>query len=157
MYLVEKVIFLVVWIFCFISLCFIPKQNYREVSFIFLFAQLPSWIFGLLVVENGWLEYPVRELAKANATSFTFEFLVLPIMCIYFNLYYPSRKSIYRKLIYYLGFLGIFTLLEYCIERYTLIINYVHWEWYITFITMGVFIYFVRTVYKWFFDIERPF
>jgi hypothetical protein len=25
-------------------------------------------------VELGWLEYPVRELAKANATSFSFEY-----------------------------------------------------------------------------------
>jgi hypothetical protein len=97
MYSIERLIIGSVWLICFIYIWFIPKHKYRQASFIFLFSQLLSWIFGLLVVEIGWIEYPVRELHKANATSFTFEFLVLPIMCVFFNLYYPEGDRLSKR------------------------------------------------------------
>lgn len=157
MYFKEKLIIISVWIISFISIWFIPKENYRQASVIFLIAQLPSWIFGLLVVEAGLIEYPVRELYRANATSFTFEYLVLPIICIFFNMYFPENKGFYNKVMYYLTILSIFTLIEYFAEEYTLILKYIHWQWYTTFITMGILIYFVRSVYKWFFNLGKPF
>lgn len=156
MYFIEKFILGSIWLISFISIWFIPKQKYRQASFIFLFAQLPAWIFGLLVVEAGWIEYPVRELSKANATSFTFEYLILPIICIFFNFYFPEGEGFYKKIKYYIPILAIFTLMEYFMEKYTLLIRYVHWEGYTTFITMGIIIYFVRSVYKWFFHLDRP-
>jgi hypothetical protein len=157
MYFIERLIIGSVWIICFISIWFIPRQKYRQASFIFLFTQLPSWIFGLLVVELGYIEYPVRELHKANATSFTFEYIVLPLLCIFFNLYFPENKGFYKKITYYITFLSAFTLIESLTERYTLIIKYVHWEWYTTFVTMGIVIYLVRSAYKWFFNLSKPF
>lgn len=157
MYFTERFIIGSVWLISFVSLWFIPKQKYRQASFIFLFTRFPVWIIGLSVVEAGWLEYPVREFHKANSTSFTFEYFVLPILCIFFNLYFPESKGIYRKLAYYAAFLAPFTLLEYFAERYTLIINYIHWEWYITFISMCILFYLIRVVYKWFFHLHKPF
>lgn len=157
MYIIERSIIGFVWLICFIFLLLIPKERYRQASFIFIFSQLPAWVIGLVVVEAGLIEYPVRELHKANGTSFSFEYLVLPTLFIYFNFYYPENKSFYKKVIYYISILGPFTLIEYLAEKYTLIIRYIHWEWYITFITMSVFIYFVRSVYKWFFKLDKPF
>jgi uncharacterized membrane protein len=157
MYFVERFIIVSVWLISFISIWFIPKEYYHQASFIFLFTQLPSWIFGLLVVEAGLIEYPVRELYRANVTSFTFEYLVLPIMCIFFNMYFPQNKGSYNKIIYYLTILSPFTLIEYFTEKHTLILKYIHWQWYTTFITMGILIYFVRSVYKWFFNLGKPF
>lgn len=157
MYFIERILFVSVWLVSFISIWFIPKSKYRQVSFIFIFSQLPAWIFGLLVVEAGLIEYPVREFHKANATSFTFEYIVLPLICIFFNLHFPEDKGVYRRIIYYAAFLVPFTLIEYFAERYTLILDYIHWEWYITLITMSIFIYFVRSVYKWFYNIGKPF
>ncbi|MCM0650139.1 hypothetical protein NBE98_17360 [Clostridium swellfunianum] len=157
MHLREKFIISSVWVITLISTFFIPKQKYREAYFIFMFSQLPSWIFGLVVVEAGLIAYPVRELSRANATSFSFEFLVLPFMCIFFNLYYPVNKNLFRKLSYYITILGPFTLAEYFTEKYTDIIEYLHWAWYTTFITMILFIYFVRAAYKWYFRLDKPF
>ena len=156
MYLIERLIIGIVWLICFISLWFIPKNKLREASFIFLFTQLPAWILGLAVVEAGLIEYPVRELHKANATSFSFEYLVLPFICIFFNLYYPNRKNLYKKLLYYVSILSIFTLMEYLAEKYTRILEYINWEWYHTFISMCVVVYLVRVVYKWFFRLKSP-
>lgn len=157
MYILERLIISIAWLICFISLWLTTKQKYRQASFILILSQLPAWIFGLIFVEVGLIEYPVRELHKANATSFSFEYLVLPTLCTYFNLYFPENKSYCKKIIYYITFLTPFTLIEYFTEKYTLIIRYIHWEWYTTFITMGVFIYFIRSVYKWFFKLDKPF
>jgi hypothetical protein len=157
MYFIERLILGLVWLISIVSIGFIPKQKYRQSSFIFFFTQMPAWIFGLLVVEAGLIEYPVREMHKANATSFTFEYLVLPIICIFFNLYYPENKGFYKKIHYYITTMGIFTYIEYLAERHTLLLSYIHWEWYTTFITMAIFVYFVRGVYKWFFKLSKPF
>jgi hypothetical protein len=157
MYYIERLIIGTVWCVSLISIWFIPMRKLRQASFIFLVAQLPSWLFGLLVVEAGWIEYPVRELYKANATSFTFEYLVLPIICIFFNLHYPENRGLYEKIKYYLYILSIFTLIEYFTEKYTLIIHYIHWEWYITLITMAIFLYMIRIFYKWFYNMGNIF
>ncbi|WP_369699114.1 CBO0543 family protein [Paenibacillus silviterrae] len=156
MYLPERIILGSVWSVVLISVWFVPRRLIRQASFIFFFAQLPAWILGLLVVEFGWIEYPVRELHKVNATSFTFEYLILPIISIFFNLYFPSESSLSKKLLYYTSILAVFTLVEFFIEKYTLLINYLHWEWYYTFISMGIIFYLVRSIYKWFFRLGKP-
>lgn len=156
MYLKERIIFAIVWLICIISLWFIPRNKFREASFIFLFAQLPAWILGLAVVEANLIVYPVREFHKANATNFSFEYFVLPFMCIFFNLYFPENKSLIKRLFYYTSILSIFTLIEIIAEKYTGILKYVHWEWYYTFLSMWIVIYIVRVVYKWFFKLKKP-
>lgn len=156
MYLKERIIIGTVWLACIISLRFIPKTKFRKASFIFIFTQLPAWILGLVVVEAGWIVYPVREFYKANGTSFSFEYLVLPFICIFFNLYYPENKSLIKKLFYYISILSIFTLVEYLAEKNTQILTYIHWEWYHTFLSMWLVIYLARTSYKWFFNIKKP-
>ena len=157
MYLKERVIIGTVWLLCLISLRFIPKSKYREASFILLFAQLPSWILGLCVVEGNMIAYPVRLLWKANATNFCFEYLVLPFICIFFNVYYPNTKSTLRKVFYYFCILSGFTLVEMLVEKYTKILTYIHWQWFYTSISMFLLLYLVRIVYKWFFHLPRPF
>lgn len=103
------------------------------------------------------IDYPVRLFWKANATNFCFEYLVLPFMCIFFNLHYPDTKSTLRKVIYYLCILLGFTLLEVQVEKYTEILTYVNWYWFYTSISMLLLLYLVRTVYKWFFHLPKPF
>jgi hypothetical protein len=157
MHLLERFLIYSVWFIGFVSLWFIPKHKYFEASFIFLFAQLQTWIFGLLVVEFGLIEYPVRELSKANSTSFTFEYFIMPIMCIFFILYFPDTKKIPSKMLFYIEFLLPFTIIEVIVERYTLILKYIQWHWYFTFISMLIVFYIVRVGYKWFFKINKPF
>ena len=156
MYLLEKIIIYSVWVVGFLSLLFIPRHKFYEASFIFFFTQFPTWILGLTVVEFGLIEYPVRELSRANSTSFTFEFFIMPVMCIFFNLYFPKTKSVTQKILYYIVFILSFTFIELLAERYTQIIKYIHWHWYFTFISMVIVFYIIRVVYKWFFKLYRP-
>lgn len=157
MYWIERVILGSVWVICFISIWFIPREKAAKASFVFLVTQFFTWITGLTVVEFGWIEYPVHEFYKANATSFSFEYFVLPITTIFFILYYPKNKSIKSKILYYVLFSSLLTLFEFCLEKYTLLIKYNSWRWYWTWITVPVVFYGVRCVYKWFYKIKRIF
>ncbi|WP_231507700.1 CBO0543 family protein [Bacillus sp. UNC41MFS5] len=50
-------------------LFFIPKNKIRLAVVAFLFKQVITFLIGLLVVEFGLIEYPVRSFASVNRTS----------------------------------------------------------------------------------------
>ncbi|AET68201.1 hypothetical protein Desor_2654 [Desulfosporosinus orientis DSM 765] len=156
-YSIESILLTGAWISCFFALFFIPRKKLDRAAFIFLTTQFFSWILGLIVVQYGWLEYPVREFSKANATSFLFEFLMLPIIVIYFILNYPNHKQFKVRILYFAAIISAFTLIEFIIERYTMIIKYHAWKWYWTWISMSLVIYMVMVIYKWFYKQKRIF
>lgn len=137
-----------------LSLIFIPKSKWFEAQFIFLFAGMPTWILGLMAVQFELLEYPYRELSDVNRTSFIFEYLVLPIMCIHFYIHYPKLSSKVIKCLYYFGITLLFTGIEYFVEKYTDILNYKGWQLYWTFISVGFVLWFVRKTTLWFFNLN---
>lgn len=53
-------------------LIFVPKNRIREAHIVFLFKQLLTWIFGLLVVEKDLLRYPKRLFFPIVAAGVTF-------------------------------------------------------------------------------------
>lgn len=156
-HILERSLLTIEGIACLVSVCFISRKHAAKASFIFLLTQFFSWILGLVVVEFGWIEYPVRELAKANATSFLFEYFLLPIIAVFFVLYYPFSKPLKIKILYYAAIISSFTLIEYFVEKYTLIIKYNTWKWYWTFISETLVFYMVMVIYKWFYKIKKVF
>ncbi len=154
MYLIERILLAGIWLISFISIAFIPKGKAAQASFIFLMTQFFTWVSGLSVVEFGWLEYPVRELHKANATSFSFEYFILPVIVIFFILHYPQNKPIKIKILYYMTFSSAITLVEYFVERYTLLIQYHTWKWYWTWISLTILFHIILSIYRWFFKIK---
>lgn len=132
-------------------LFFIPKTKIRLAVVAFLFKQVITFLFGLVVVELGLIEYPLRLFASINRSSFTFEYFFFPIICAIFNVWYPNNQSMIIQWAYYGGFTSLMTIMEVIIEKYTDLIEYVHWDWYISFITIGVTFYFTRLFCIWFF------
>lgn len=157
MHTLEIILIAVAFVACFLSIWFIPREKAAEASLIFLVTQFFTWILGLIAVEFGWLEYPVRELAKANSTSFMFEFFMLPVIAIFFILKYPFNKPISSKLAYYFIICSSFTVIEVIFEKYTLILKYHEWRWYWTWISMGLVFYIVTVIYKWFYKMKGIF
>jgi hypothetical protein len=157
MYLIERIILVSIWVISFISIWFIPKEQAAKASFIFLITQFFTWINGIIVVQFGWLEYPVRVLYKANATSFLFEYFILPIIAIFFILKYPNKKQLKIKILYYLMFSSVISLIEYFVEKYTLLIKYNSWNWYWTLISVTILFYIIMCIYKWFYKIKSIF
>ncbi|MCX7747728.1 MAG: hypothetical protein N2645_12705 [Clostridia bacterium] len=151
----DRVILITAWILAIIMLIlFIPKNKLREAYVIFFFKQLMTWITGLTVAQFGLIEYPVREFAYATRTSFTFEFFIYPAICVVFNLHYPEEKTPIGQFIYYFYFCTAMTIIELLCEKYTNIIKYIHWSWYVTWITLFLTFYFSRKYYVWFFKLK---
>ena len=151
----EYIILVVAWVITGILLIiFVPKNKIRQASIIFLFKQLMTWFFGLIVVELRWIEYPGDVLQYASKTSFTFEYLVYPAICVLFNLHYKEENSTFNQLKYYFYFCTVITLIEVTLESTTELINYINWSWYWTWITLFITFYASRRFYLWFF---RPY
>lgn len=135
-------------------LAFIPKNKMRLAVVAFLATQVITFLIGLVVVELGLLAYPVRLFASVNRTSFTYEYYAFPVVCAAFNVWYPHNQGKTIQLGYYVGFVSILTAIEVIIEKYTDLIEYIHWEWYITWVTIGIALFVVHQFCKWFFAKE---
>lgn len=148
---IEWWLLLSVWVVATGILFFIPKNKIRLAVVAFLFQQIITFLIGLVVVEFGLLEYPVRLFPTVNRTSFTFEYYAFPVICAAFNVWYPNDRSILIQVGYYVGFSSVLTIAEVILEKYTNLINYIQWEWYTSLITIGLALYIAREFCIWFF------
>ncbi|MBE4909189.1 hypothetical protein IMZ08_14070 [Bacillus luteolus] len=149
----DKTIELSAWIITSLLLIkYVPKNRIREAHISFLFKQVITWLFGLLVVEKALISYPNRLFfRKAIKSSFTFEYFVYPSLCALFNLYYPEKSNNVVKLIYYFIHTAIIAGFEIFAVKYTNLIKYNNWTWYWSFITMWLSYYISRIYHRWFF------
>ncbi|WP_324255005.1 CBO0543 family protein [Bacillus sp. REN16] len=136
-------------------LFFIPKNKVHLAVVAFLFKQFITFLIGLAVVEWGLLEYPIRLFASINRASFTFEYYAFPVLCALFNVRYPTNRSTFIKFTYYATYCSVITLFEHYLEKYTELITYIHWDWYITWITLFISFYLSRLFCRWFFKNEK--
>lgn len=130
---------------------FIPKRKRRLAVVAFLFKQVITFLIGLVVVELGLLEYPIRLFASINRTSFTYEYYAFPVICAAFNVWYPNGLSLLIQLGYYVGYTSVLTVIEVIVEKYTELIKFIHWEWYITWISICLSFFISRLFCVWFF------
>lgn len=133
------------------TLFFIPKNKFRLAVVAILFKQVITFLIGLVVVELGLLEYPVRLFPSVNRTSFTYEYFAFPVICAAFNVWYPNNRSTLLQLAYYAGFTSVLTIGEIIIEKYTDLITYIHWAWYISWISICLSFFISRLFCRWFF------
>ncbi|MFS0864865.1 CBO0543 family protein [Fredinandcohnia sp. 179-A 10B2 NHS] len=150
----ESWVFIVVYILTTVLLFFIPKNKLRLAVVAFLFKQILTFSLGLIVVEIGLLEYPVRIFPSVSRASFTYEYYAYPVTCAIFNVWYPTKRNIFIQLGYYAAFCSVLTFGEVLIEKYTDILTYVHWNWYITWISLFLTFFLTRLFCIWFFKKE---
>ncbi|GFZ81245.1 hypothetical protein GCM10008018_28600 [Paenibacillus marchantiophytorum] len=146
----ERMILVAVWGVSLIGLVLVPKRHRRKAQVAFLFQQFLTWILGLIVVQNGWLSYPLREL-KHNFTSLTFEIMAYPTIAVYLNIFYPAGKRLGLRILYIVAYPAGITLLEIVIETYTELIDYHSWSWYWTFLSTWVTLHLSLIFNRWFF------
>ena len=154
--ILDRTIELLAWIVTSLLLIkFVPRKRMREAIVSFLFKQVITWLFGLLVVEKDLISYPNRLFFKKTIkSSFTFEYFVYPGLCALFNLYYPENKPKIIKFLYYSFHTSIITIFEIIAVKYTNLIKYNKWSWYWSFITMYMSYFFSRIFQRWFFRIN---
>lgn len=132
----------------------IPRHKLREAIVIFFFKQLLTWLIGLIVAQLGLIVYQVRSFPDATNTSFDFEYFFYPSICVLFNLYYPNGKGPIGEFMHYFYYCTVMTILEVVFETYTNIIQYIHWHWTLTWVTLFITFYLSRKFYLWFFKKE---
>lgn len=148
----EQVIEISSWIVsAILLLILVPLARIREALVVYFFKQVITWYFGVVVVQKGLIEYPVRFFAKATNTSFSFEFFVYPTICVIFNLYYPFGKSSLLQILYYICFASAITVFELILEKRTDLIKYLKWSWLWTWITLFITFALSNWFYRWFF------
>lgn len=119
------------------------KPVIKDWIIIFLLSAYLSTFFGVLVVEEKMLRYPIRILSKFFDTSLLYEYLLFPVVCIYFyqTTYHSRYISIALQCALYTTAL---TIIEVLFERYTDLIEYHTWTWMHTFISTFFLMIFVR-------------
>lgn len=150
---IDHLILYILYAITFMSLAYIPKSKWREASLAFSFQQCITWFLGLLVVELNLIEYPVRELAKVNRTSFLFEFIQYPLISSFYCIYYPLTRSTRITILYTSTFCTALVIPEILFEKYTDLISYVHWEWYVSWLSMYITLTILWHFYKWYFKL----
>lgn len=130
---------------------YVPRRQVRHGVLAFLYMQLVSWLFGILVVEKGLIKYPVREFKKAYNGSFSFEYFFFPALSALFNIYYPEEKNKLMKFLYIASYTAFVVINEVILEKYTNLIKYINWKWYWSLLSVGLSYYSSRIFYRWFF------
>lgn len=121
------------------------KPFIKDSLIIFLFNAYLSIFIGVLVVEEKMLEYPIRFLSNYFSSSLLYEYLLFPLVCIFFyqKTYHSSYKSIVLNC---LLFTSALTAIEVLFEKYTDLIKYHTWTWLHTFISTFFLMLFIRII-----------
>jgi hypothetical protein len=112
----------------------------------FLSANITTFI-GVFVERENMLEYPVKFLRDYFDTSILYEYVLFPLVCIYFyqTTYRASYRGIFMQGLLYTALL---TGSEVIVERDTNLLDYKTWTWFYTFGSVFLLIIFLRLLMK---------
>jgi len=115
----------------------IDWRYFRDWVVVFLFKCVVDFIWGSPVVNLKLLDYPVRLLPQFYNTSILFELWVFPTLCVLYN--QVTRERGFWPILYYAAvFSTVVTAIEYPIELYTDLIEYLNWSWFTSFYTIMI-------------------
>jgi hypothetical protein len=119
------------------------KPQIKDWITIFLLTSYFSMFLGVLVQSEKMIEYPVRFLSKHFDTNLLYEYLLLPVISIYFyqTTYHSKYLGVVLQSVLYTSAL---TIVEVFFERYTYLIEYHTWTWMHTFISIFFLLISVR-------------
>ncbi|WP_404456724.1 hypothetical protein LG329_15860 [Virgibacillus necropolis] len=124
------------------------KPPMKDWILIFLLTSYFSTFFGVIVVEENMLDYPIKLFPHEHFDShILYEYLILPVVCVYFyqTTYHSGYKGIFLQCLIYTSAL---TIIEVIFEKYTDLLEYNTWTWIHTFIGVFLLMFFVRFLMK---------
>ena len=120
------------------------RVKLKDWLLIFFLKGYISSFLDQIIVKKKHISYPVRLMSKYFDSSILFDYLLFPILCVFYN--QTSEKSNLHSI-----FLQSFiystpmTVLEVILEKKTHLIKYnKNWNWLITYSTLVVTFLFVR-------------
>lgn len=149
----ERGILAAAWLISFaIFLFVVPRNRVKEACLLFLSSQVITWPASLLLVELGFIANPVREFPAATRSNFTFNFLFYPLISMLANLYYPVHGSKWKQTGYQMIVLGGLSGLMQLVQTYTSLINYMKFNWLLSFLIMLFAFNATRKFTGWYFS-----
>ncbi len=147
----ELFVIIISWIisiYCLLK--FVPKERIREAHISILFSQSIAWLFELIQVHFGLVEFPFREFHHATKMSFSLHYIVLPTFGVFFILLYPLNKGKKRIMFHYLIFSSALPLYTTLVEHFTSLIEYKNWNWFIATCVNLILLWFLQKFVFWF-------
>lgn len=138
---------LILWVLFIIGIALLffslRKPFIKDWILIFLLNSYLSTFIGVLVVEEKMLEYPIRFFGNYFSSSLLYEYLLFPVISIYFyqTTYHSSYLIITLQCVLYTTGL---TIIEVLFEKYTDLIEYHTWSYVYTFISTFFLLIFIR-------------
>ena len=100
------------------SIFYMPKNKYRLALISFLTMQAIAWSTSLIVVQFGFISYPVRLFPKATRSSFVQLFIFFPMLYAWFILLFPQDSSWIKRFLHYFVFVSISAWFVYFVSIY---------------------------------------
>ncbi|QOR67848.1 hypothetical protein IM538_06865 [Cytobacillus suaedae] len=120
----ELAVIIAIWVIFPIILYFaVPRERIREMIAVFLFFQMLTWLFSIVMTKFGVLSAPIREFPEATKINFSSEYIVFPTAAVFFQRWYPENGGKIKKAIHYLYSVGGIILFLLIIGRTTDLMN----------------------------------
>lgn len=140
---------ILLWCFFFVGfvlfLFSLRKPPIKDWLLAFFLSSFFATVLGTVVIYFGLIEY--FKLGDGFHSNIIYELVLLPVISTYF--YQTSYSSglliaVFQCLLYTLGL----TVVEVLVKVYTNLIHYIYWNWFVTFITVFLFLFGMRTLLK---------
>lgn len=123
------------------------RQPVKDWLLIFFIAAYFATLIGTIVESLHLIEYPTRLFKETFPSNLLFEAVILPVINMYFyQLTYHSRSV--NIIIQGILYTSVLIIGEVIIKKYTSLIVYVNWNWFISFVTVFCFLLAVRFLLK---------
>lgn len=152
----EYLILIMMWILGLLSLYLIPKKKFPIAIFALLSCQALTWLNCLIHVKYQLIAFPVREFPKATDVLLTTDFLIYPLICALCYILEPKGKWFIR-FSSFVFWISILTIIDFLLEKYTDLIEYVHYNAIWTWINFFLIFMIMRFCTRWFFKDIRLF
>ncbi|MEH7014586.1 CBO0543 family protein [Neobacillus niacini] len=147
----EILILVFSWVIAVLCLLkYVPKDKRRVAHITFLFGQAFSWLFEYFQVRLELLEFPFREFNYATKMSFSLHYVIFPTYAVFFILLYPIQKAPKWIIIYYLIYGMALPTYAFFLERYSSLIDYKKWNWFLAVIVNLIAMFIVKKFVFWF-------
>lgn len=114
------------------------REKIKDWFLVFFIKGYISSFIANIVVRNNQISFPIRFMPKFFDISIIFDYLLFPLLCVFYNRTSLTSKPVsilFQSLLYSTPM----TLIEVLLERYTDLIKYKRkWNWIITYITLVV-------------------
>jgi hypothetical protein len=147
---IESIVIILMWGIGLVSFLFIPKNRMRRFILAHLFCQSLTWLSSLFHVQFDLLTFPFREFPNATDLLVTTEYFFYPTFCAFYIIFEPKGNYLFR-LIYLSFWITVVTMIDLLVERYTNLIEYVHYSWYWTWMNFFILFALTNILYQWFF------